>query len=394
MTNYTQRGSRLFVGKDEDTTNYHTMPGNTYTVHHDDMMGFYLERIVDFVLPEKVYGDVEKHAGRILTTFHKRKGSTGVHLNGVKGSGKTLLVKAISYYARVSTNIPTIVINHPFHGDSFNAFIQSISSDAIIVFDEFEKTYGWQDQKKVLTLLDGVYESRKLFLLTTNDSGECSEYLKNRPGRMFYSLTYDVLDAATILEVLTDMLVDQTQVQSIVKYAQVFTFLNFDMLVAIIEEMNRYDETLEDVLKMLNVQPEMRREDKFKIALVVGGQAPYHLETTSGYDPNTWSEYIEGSKIIQAGLPADQRGDMDEDDGDDGDGGNQLSPRPSPMPVVGERISADEHCRIGPQDLSAFDASAGVFTYELNWRGTLITVTATRETEERSRGSVFNIKAL
>ena len=407
MTNYTAHGSRITVGKAADSIVHDRLPANTYTVHFSDMMGFYLEQIGDFTLPDKIYGDADRQAGRILETFHKRKGSTGVHLDGVKGSGKTLLVKAISQIGREQHNIPTIVINNPFHGDPFNAFIQSICTDAIIVFDEFEKTYGWQEQSKILTLFDGVYQSRKLFLLTTNNSSDCSSYLKNRPGRMFYSLSYDVLDEATILEVLTDKLIDQSQVPSIVKYAQVFTFLNFDMLVAIIEEMNRYNETLEQVLTMLNVQPEMRRDDKFEIEIVVNNQAPYPYESTSGYDPNTWSDYIDGYHIIQAALPEAERGDDDDDDDDDNDGRVSIesdsatarvdaaltaSTPTSNSGAIG--ISSNDSVRVGPQHLTAFDASKGIFTYEVTIGRQKIAVLVTREKTDTTSGKIFNINAL
>jgi hypothetical protein len=402
MTNYTAHGSRITVGKAADSVVHSKLPANTYTVHFSDMMGFYLEQIGDFTLPDKIYGDAVKQAGRILETFHKRPGSTGVHLDGVKGSGKTLLVKAISQHGRELHNIPTIVINQPFHGDQFNAFIQSICTDAVIVFDEFEKTYTWQDQSKILTLFDGVYQSRKLFLLTTNRSSECSDYLKNRPGRMFYSLTYDVLDAATILEVLTDKLFDQSQIDSVVKYAQVFTFLNFDMLVAIIEEMNRYNETLEQVLVMLNVQPEMRQDDKFNIDIVVNDQSPYHYESTAGYDPNTWSEYIEGYHIIQAALPEAERGDNDdEDDNDDNNNRPSLDSATEQISnmldtsIAGSTGISNSDCvRVRPQNLTAFDAGKGVFTYEVTVGRQKITILVTREKTDTTSGKIFNINAL
>jgi len=62
-------------------------------------------------------------------------------LVGEKGSGKTLLAKYISIAAAKERGIPTIVINHPFHGDEFNLFMQSIQEPVIVLMDEFEKIH-------------------------------------------------------------------------------------------------------------------------------------------------------------------------------------------------------------------------------------------------------------
>ena len=166
------------------------LPVQNYMVDYNEMTKEYsLSVISDFKLPKKVYGDIKKKADRIINTFQERSMSTGVHFDGVKGSGKSMLAKYTSSIA-ASFGIPTIVVNKPYCGDEFNRFVQSIDGEAVIIFDEFEKVYDWGEQDKILTLFDGVFPSKKLFILTTNNSGRVSEFLKNRPGRIYYSFSF------------------------------------------------------------------------------------------------------------------------------------------------------------------------------------------------------------
>jgi len=167
---------------------HETLPVGTYSINYDECKSqYYLETINDFQLKGKIYGNVVRSSSRILNTFLDRHRSTGVLLVGEKGSGKTLLAQYISIVAAKEKEIPTIVINKPWHGDQFNSFIQNISQPVIILMDEFEKFYtmnrGENHQEKILTLFDGVYASQKLFLLTCNDKHRMDSHMMNRPGR-------------------------------------------------------------------------------------------------------------------------------------------------------------------------------------------------------------------
>ena len=98
------------------------LPVGTYAVNYDKCSSqYYLETINDFQLKGKVYGNVVRSSSRILNTFLDRHRSTGVLLVGEKGSGKTLLAQYISIVAAKEKEIPTIVINKPWHGDQFNS---------------------------------------------------------------------------------------------------------------------------------------------------------------------------------------------------------------------------------------------------------------------------------
>ena len=247
------------------------LPVGNYTVKFDKMReSFYLETIDSFEDKGKIYGDTLRRAQRVLNTFNDRSGSTGILLTGEKGSGKTLLAKMLSIKG-AELGVPTIVINSPWCGDDFNAFLQTIEQPVIILFDEFEKVYDREDQEKMLTLLDGVYPSKKLFVLTCNDKWRVNEHMRNRPGRIYYMMEYRGLEQEFIVEYCNDNLDNKKHIPSVCKISGLFDQFNFDMLKAMIEEMNRYDESPQEVIQYLNSRPEFSGEVKYNVSLQING---------------------------------------------------------------------------------------------------------------------------
>ena len=271
MSYFLKSGNTFKVSTKEAMDLHDHLPAGTYTVGFDKMTGqFYLEQIDNFEIKGKVYGNHTRNADRILRTFLDRPSSTGVMLTGEKGSGKTLLSKQISIDG-AKQGIPTIVINQPWCGEGFNAFIQMIDQPTIVVFDEFEKVYDRDDQEKMLTLLDGVYPSKKLFMLTCNDKWRVDSHMRNRPGRIYYMIDFKGLDQEFIIEYCEDNLTAKEHITTICRIASLFDQFNFDMLKAMVEEMNRYGETPQEVLKLLNAKPEFSDESKYKVELQVKG---------------------------------------------------------------------------------------------------------------------------
>jgi hypothetical protein len=60
-------------------------------------------------------------------------------------------------------------------------------------------------------------------------------------------------------------------IHSICKIASMFDQFNFDMLKALVEEMNRYNETPQEALKFLNAKPEFSNEAKYDVDLQIKG---------------------------------------------------------------------------------------------------------------------------
>lgn len=272
------------------------MPAGTYTVGQNPQTGeLFLAQVEDMSVRNKIYGKSNGLCDRIFNTFMERPAATGVLLDGEKGSGKTLLTKLLSIKAR-EAGIPTIVINTAFAGDYFNSFIQSINQPAVIIFDEFEKNYRDQEkQDALLTLLDGVYPTKKLFVLTSNDKYRVNSHMINRPGRIFYFIEYKGLDRDFIREYCEDNLLDKSNIEGVLTVSSLFEQFNFDLLQALVEEINRYGEKPIVAMELLNAKPFVERGgNTFEIEIFANGiEVPKEFYTnTIRMNPLTGVEWI------------------------------------------------------------------------------------------------------
>jgi hypothetical protein len=324
-------------------------PGN-YVVKQDPFENLYLEHTEDFELPAKLYGDTTRNADRIMNSFWQRGKSTGVMLVGEKGSGKTLLSKHICVEL-AKQGVPTIVINSPWHGDKFNTLIQTIEQPAIILFDEFEKTYDSEQQESLLTLLDGVYASKKLFMLTSNDKWKVDSHMRNRPGRIFYMIDFKGLDPDFIREYCEDNLQNKTYIETIVNISTIFAQFNFDMLKALVEDMNRYNESPQDALRILNIKAEYDIGATYKVEVFKGDRK------ADRSSPDNWNGTPLTAK--EFGVNWYFKSTKTEDGQDDPD----------------EGWHDDE---FGSTHLTKFDTKKGLFIYENDG----MTVILTREKEK------------
>ena len=343
---FLKSGNTYRVTKKEALDITELLPAGNYIIQKNEMSGeLYLEQIDAFQPIGKVYGDSLKNTDRIVNTFMDRPATTGVMLTGEKGSGKTLLTKNVCMKL-ATMDIPTIVINAPWCGDKFNNFIQSIEQPCALLFDEFEKTYDREDQEKVLTLLDGVFPTKKLFLLTCNDKWRVDSHMRNRPGRIFYMMDFKGLDAEFIREYCQDKLNNKKHIESIVNVGSLFAEFNFDMLKALVEEMNRYDETPQEALAMLNAKPEFDSGTEYEIKIVHNGK-----------------EIVDKRRDKFEGNPLQPKGveiGFDPDPGGDGDW---------------------EYKVFNPNALVKVDANKGEFVFEDN--GTTMTLTRIKKQSYR-----------
>ena len=284
MSYYMKSGNTFRIATKESMDLHEALPAGNYVVKQDQFENFYIEQIPSFDIPTRMYGDTIKNTNRIISSFWNRDKSTGVMLVGEKGSGKTLLSKNICIEL-AKQSVPTIVVNAPWHGDKFNTLIQSIQQPCVVMFDEFEKVYNSEEQEELLTLLDGIYSSKKLFMLTSNDKWRVDSHMRNRPGRIFYMIDFKGLDEAFIREYCLENLAkpESKTVDTIVNISSVFSAFNFDMLKALIEEMNRYDESPQDAMRILNVKAEFDSGSSYRVEIFKGDS------TATRISPSTWT---------------------------------------------------------------------------------------------------------
>jgi hypothetical protein len=268
MSLYTVRGSNVFVGSELDTEVYKSLPVKSYVVNFSPTMGFFLTVAPDFELPAKLYGDTQQKAERFLNTFDDRPGTTGVLLSGAKGSGKSLVMKLTSILG-LGREIPTIIVSSKYCGEAFNQFVQSIEQPCIMIFDEFEKIYDEKAQESLLTLFDGTFTTKKLAILTCNDPYKIDKHMTNRPGRMYYYLKYSGVTEQFIREYCADRLHDTSKTQSICTLSALFYEFNFDMLKALVEELNRYPtESVKEVISILNIQYDYKARTLYDVKVI------------------------------------------------------------------------------------------------------------------------------
>lgn len=349
MSYYLKDGEDLWPTEENAFNIQKTLPVGTYTIGSHPIKGWFLKPVTNFEINGKIYGKTTRHADRILSTFLNRPYTTGVLLNGEKGSGKTMLAKLISQMAR-KDGISTLVINSPYCGDSFNTLIQSIDEPCIIIYDEFEKVFDDEQQEATLTLLDGVYPTKKLFILTVNDKYRVSQHMRNRPGRIFYNVEYKGLDSEFIREYCEDCLDDKQYIDQVVRLTLMFDSFNFDMLKALVEEMNRYKETPNQAMEILNAKPYDAGHIKHHVTILHSG---LEIETGCIY-PST----IRGNPLAQDNLEISFTS-------------KTLKPSKSKTKTLDDEDVETEYdntnvcLEISPQHLKRIDAAAGTFTYVL-----------------------------
>jgi hypothetical protein len=256
------------------------LPATTYIVKQNVQTNrLYLQTTENFSLPAKVYGNPISRVERIKRTFDDRNRSTGILLAGDKGSGKTLLSKALSI-SLLQEGIPTIVVNEPWCGQEFNNLIGNIKQPAVVIFDEFDKVYNKDEQQELLTLLDGTVETKKLFVLTTN-SGYIDEHLLNRPGRIYYKFQYAGIDETFVREYLNDTLNNKSYIDEFVRVSNSFSSFTFDMCQTLVEEMNRYGESPTNAIQDLNI--DLTTENvEYKVSVLYDG-----MEVNNVFYPKT-----------------------------------------------------------------------------------------------------------
>ncbi len=260
MSQYIKDDNIVRISGSSTLTISRQLPCGTYLLEQDEQTRqYYLRRIEDFRPCEKIYGEHSNITKRVLTTFMSRENrNLGVLLSGVKGSGKTLTTKMLSTTLAEKFGYATIIVNRGYETAGMAAFLHSIDVPCMVIFDEFDKVYSYREseaasQAGLLDILDGVFESRKLFVMSCNNAYNLNPYFFSRPGRIFYHFRYSGLSEEIVSQYCDDNLRYPQWKGEVLQLSTFVKDMTFDILKAVVEETNRYNESPRSFIELLNI---------------------------------------------------------------------------------------------------------------------------------------------
>lgn len=257
----------------EDNT-LDSLTPNIYSINHSPITGFYLSILKDkLTVPDKLYGNLTKRVDKCIHTYKSKTSSTGILLTGDKGTGKSLMLSLISNQALTELKLPVLVINEAYRGEEFNTFLSNIG-ECVIVIDEFAKMYPDSkeydiNQNSLLSLFDGIDKTKKMFILSENSEFDISEFFINRPSRIHYHFKYTKLDEASIQDYCIDQDVSVDFTNSVIEVSRRMLQFSFDILQAIVDEHQRFDESVEDILLDLNISSSKANQVVLKVKKII-----------------------------------------------------------------------------------------------------------------------------
>ena len=266
MTQFIKQPGAVTIAPDFSGIALDRVPAGYYRIGCSQSLGWHLVPIEPLQLADKVYGSLLQHVPRIEQVWEERQGvPTTVLLEGLKGSGKSLLMKTLAKRFVEEQDGIVLLCNSAFTGDGFFEFLQQISQKKIVLMDEFDKVYCDENARNnILTLLDGTMASHTLFILTMNASSASSKYefFHNRPGRVFFNIKFTGVDYEAIQAYLEDCLDDKSRIGEVMTFVKRFTQFNMDMLGTIVREVNACPHlSLEDIAEYLNTKPDLTMDD-------------------------------------------------------------------------------------------------------------------------------------
>ena len=248
-----QDGNVFSQGSATTVSHPEGLPKGIYEVKVS-MTGFYLSKIAEsFTFDYKLYGLNQKFIDYVLKTYENTTGNLGVLLDGIKGTGKTVVAKELCNRLQ----LPVILVQS-MGVDTNSKLIKylstSIDFDCIFFFDEYEKEF--KNSSDVLSFMDGTYNSiyRKVFLLTTNELN-VDPNLLGRPSRIRYKKSFSNLSEEVTREILNDILEDKTAIEKVIELTHSMNIITIDLIKAIATEINIHGvEALPDIKETFNIE--------------------------------------------------------------------------------------------------------------------------------------------
>lgn len=255
--NFLKVGEKVVFKPKTEGLDYDMESGKVYTVqidHYTDEISF--NTAPDITLPEKLYTTAEddKFVNKVISRYTDTiEGTVGVMLSGLKGSGKTIMMKRLA----LESKLPILLIDKGFSPrDLVSLFNKLADTEICILMDEIDKLGDRYEDDYLLKVLDGINSSgKKLMIFTCNDDENINEYLKDRCSRVRYWRNYGEMSASMIQVVLEDKLEDKAEVKPLTDFIQEkFGCISFDNIASFADEVNAYpNDTYEDLFNDMNL---------------------------------------------------------------------------------------------------------------------------------------------
>ena len=248
-----QDGNVFSQGSATTVSHPEGLPKGIYEVKVS-MTGFYLSKIAEsFTFDYKLLCLNQKFIDYVLKTYENTTGNLGVLLDGIKGTGKTVVAKELCNRLQ----LPVILVQS-MGVDTNSKLIKylstSIDFDCIFFFDEYEKEF--KNSSDVLSFMDGTYNSiyRKVFLLTTNEL-KVDPDLLGRPSRIRYKKSFSNLSEEVTREILNNILEDKTAIEKVIELTHSMNIITIDLIKAIATEINIHGvEALPNIKETFNIE--------------------------------------------------------------------------------------------------------------------------------------------
>lgn len=271
---YLKKGESIVV-ETGATTHLKKLPNKNFLMLWDGDR-YVLSPVPRRKLPDRLYGDLEETAEFFVNDFKTDGGNVGVWLYGLKGCGKSLLADLIID----KSNLPVITIAEPHTGDLFRKTLATIKDTCIVLLNEFEKVYKDDTQDEFLTILDGQYGGRKLFIIVTNEN-TLTDALVNRTGRIRLSKAFSGLSMDEVEEIVDGELSgDYSGCKGdIMEISHLLGTPTPDNVINLVKQVNKTGLPPYDVLKFLNIRIE---HQEFMAKAIIDGSL---INAAISYNP-------------------------------------------------------------------------------------------------------------